>query len=179
MTQHDDVIKWKHFPRYWPFVRGIHRSPVNSQHKGQWRGALIFSLICDWINGWANNREADDLRRYRAHYDVTVMVYSSPYAPVHSSLLKGLRMVARALWRSEARRVVPWLRPCTRLRLVQGLLGRRPCTSRRRVQGRSQGTTLSASDLHNARATILNPFYNMESKIIKKIWHESERTFQA
>ena len=30
------------------------------------------------------------------------------------------------------------------------------------VQGRSQGTTLSASDLHNARATILNPFYNME-----------------
>ena len=23
-----DVIKWKHFPRYWPFVRGIHRPPV-------------------------------------------------------------------------------------------------------------------------------------------------------
>ena len=32
---HDDVIKWKHFPRYWPFVRRIHRSPVNSPHKGQ------------------------------------------------------------------------------------------------------------------------------------------------
>ena len=48
-------------------------------------------------------------------------------------------------------------------------LGRRPCTSRRWVQGRSQGTTLSASDLHNTRATILNPFYNMEYKIIKKI----------
>ena len=43
--QHDAVIKWKHFPRYWPFVRGIHRSPVNSPHKGQWRGALMFSLI--------------------------------------------------------------------------------------------------------------------------------------
>ena len=70
---HDDVIKWKHFPRYWPFVRGIHRSPVNSPHKGQWRGALMFSLICVWINGWVNNREAGDLRRYRAHYDVTVM----------------------------------------------------------------------------------------------------------
>ena len=41
---HDDVITWKHFPHYWPF-RGIHRSPVNSPHKGQWRGALIFSLI--------------------------------------------------------------------------------------------------------------------------------------
>ena len=33
----DDVIKWRHFLRYWPFVRGIHRSPVNSPHKGQWR----------------------------------------------------------------------------------------------------------------------------------------------
>ena len=43
---HDDVIKWKYFPCYWPFVRGIHRSPVNSPHKGQWRGALMFSLIC-------------------------------------------------------------------------------------------------------------------------------------
>ena len=70
---HDDVIKWKHFPRYWPFVRGIHRSPVNHPHKGQWRGALMFSLICVWINGWENNREAGDLRRYRAHYYVIVM----------------------------------------------------------------------------------------------------------
>ena len=70
---HDDVIKWKYFPRYWPFVRGIHRSPVNSTHKGQWRGALMFSLICVWLKGWVNNREAGDLRRYRAHYDVTVM----------------------------------------------------------------------------------------------------------
>ena len=42
--------------------------------KGQWRGALMFSLICVWINDWVNNREAGDLRRYRAHYDVTVMM---------------------------------------------------------------------------------------------------------
>ena len=73
-VSHDDVIKWKHFPRYWPFVRGIHRSPVNSPHKGQWRGALMFTLICTRINGWVNNREAGDLRRYRAHYDVIVMI---------------------------------------------------------------------------------------------------------
>ena len=45
MINHDDVTKWKHFPRYWPFVRGIHRSPVNSPHIGQWRGAFMFSLI--------------------------------------------------------------------------------------------------------------------------------------
>ena len=42
---HDDVIKWKHFPRYWPFVRGIHRSSVHSPRKGQWRGALR----CLWL----------------------------------------------------------------------------------------------------------------------------------
>ena len=71
---HDDVIKWKQFPRYWPFVRGIHRSPVNSPHKGQWRGALMFYLVCARINGWVNNREAGDLRRHPAHCDVIVML---------------------------------------------------------------------------------------------------------
>ena len=73
LHKHDDVIKWKHFLRYWPFVRGIHRFPVNSPHKGQWRGALMFALIYVWINGWVNNREAGDLRRHRAHFDVIVM----------------------------------------------------------------------------------------------------------
>ena len=74
---HGDVIKLKPVPRYWPFVRGIHRSPVNFPHKGQWRGALMFSLICVWINGWVNNREAGNLRRYGAHYDVIVMFVSN------------------------------------------------------------------------------------------------------
>ena len=72
VTRHDDVIKWKHFPRNWPFVRGIHRSPVNSPHKGQWRGTLMFSLISARINAWVNNGEAGDLRRNRAHCDVIV-----------------------------------------------------------------------------------------------------------
>ena len=49
LNRHDDVIKWKHFPCYWPFVRGIHRWPVNSPHKGQWHRALVFSLICAGI----------------------------------------------------------------------------------------------------------------------------------
>ena len=70
---HDDVNKWKLFLHYWTFVRGIHRSPVNSTHKGQWRGALMFWLICAWINGWVNNNEAGDFRRHSAHHDVTVM----------------------------------------------------------------------------------------------------------
>ena len=70
---HDDVINWKHFLRNWPFVREIHRSPVNFPHNGQWRGALMFSLIHAWINDWVNNREAGDLRRQHGHYDVIVM----------------------------------------------------------------------------------------------------------
>ena len=65
---HDDVIKWKHFARY--FVWRIHRKIPN---KGQRRGALLFSLTIAWINGWVNNRGAGDLRRHRAHYDVIVM----------------------------------------------------------------------------------------------------------
>ena len=72
-ASHDDVIKWKHFPRYWPFVRGI---PMNSPHKCHWRGALIFSLICAWINGWVNTREAGHLIHHGAHYDVIVMNFN-------------------------------------------------------------------------------------------------------
>ena len=52
---------------------GTDRSPVSSPHKGHWRGALMFSLICAWINGWVNNREAGHLRRRRSHYDASVM----------------------------------------------------------------------------------------------------------
>ena len=48
------------FPRYWLFVWGNHRSPVNSPYQGQERGALIFSLICAWTNVWVNNQEAGD-----------------------------------------------------------------------------------------------------------------------
>ena len=87
ILQHDDVIKWKHFPRYWPFVRGIHRSSVNSQHKGQWRGYLMFSLICAWINGWVNDREAGDLRRHCTHYGVIVMTV----VPLPMKLVSGIR----------------------------------------------------------------------------------------
>ena len=86
---HDDVIKWKHFPRYWPFVRGIHRSPVNSPHKGQWRGGLMFSSIYAWINRWANNGNTGDLRRHSAHYDVIVMIKP----PVNSSNIQASQII--------------------------------------------------------------------------------------
>ena len=69
----DDAITWTHFPRFWPFVQGIHKSPVNSPDKDQWRGALMFYLICAWVNGWVNGREAGDWRHNRAHFDVSVI----------------------------------------------------------------------------------------------------------
>ena len=76
----DDVIKWKHFPYYWPFVRGIHRPPVNSLHKGQWGAALMFSLICTWINGWVNNCKAGDLRHSLwCHCNVLMFSWMSAY----------------------------------------------------------------------------------------------------
>ena len=74
----DEKEWWRHqmgtnFPRYWPFVREIHLSPVNFPREGQWRGALMFSLICARKYGWVKKREAGDLRRHRAHSDVIVM----------------------------------------------------------------------------------------------------------
>ena len=68
---------WRHqmetFSSLLALCAGNSPVPVNSSHKGQWRGVLMFSLICSWIKGWSNNREAGDLRRHRAHYDVIVM----------------------------------------------------------------------------------------------------------
>ena len=112
VTSHDDVIKWNHFPRYWPFVRGIHRSPVNSPHKGQWRGALMFSLICARINAWANNRYAGDLRRRHAHCDVNVMIRVGGWGldPITLSWRNGI--VLRRLW---------LLAPANHLHMYNGL----------------------------------------------------------
>ena len=68
---HDDVITWKRFRRYWPFVRGIHhRSSVDSTHKGPVTRALVFSLMLACTTVCTNSRAADDLRRHGAHCDV-------------------------------------------------------------------------------------------------------------
>ena len=66
--------------------------PVNSPHKGQWRGALMFTLICAGINDWVNNREAGDLRRHLDHYDVSVMPLWG------SSLLTGRLPTKKGQW---------------------------------------------------------------------------------
>ena len=61
--------------------------PVNSPHKGQWRGALMFSLVYAWINDWVYNSEACDLRRHRGHYDVNVMTMHDTTATTHHQII--------------------------------------------------------------------------------------------
>ena len=79
---------------YWPFVRGIHRPPVNSPHKGQRRGALMFSLICARINGLVNNREAGDLRRHRVHYHaICNIIAASQLTHLHTTLTPILMLL--------------------------------------------------------------------------------------
>ena len=75
---HDDLIKWRHFPRYWLFVRTTHRSPVNFPHKSQWRGALMLFFYL--------RRNKRFSKQSRGHYDVTVMlsftdIYHIPFHP--------------------------------------------------------------------------------------------------
>ena len=68
--------------------------PVNSPHKGQWRGALMFSLICAWINAWVNNREAGDLRRHCGHYDVNEMASEQK----HIIFMTWYKIVVCSMW---------------------------------------------------------------------------------
>ena len=63
--------QWKHFPRYWPFVVNI---PLTKPSDTElWCFLWSAPVEYGWGDGWVNNREAGDLRRHRAHYDVIVM----------------------------------------------------------------------------------------------------------
>ena len=71
---------WRHQMEVFSICAG--NSPVSGEVPAQrpWHGTLMFSLIRAWKNGWVNNREAGDLSRHRAHYDVNVMyILAVPY----------------------------------------------------------------------------------------------------
>ena len=114
ITYHD-VIKWKHIPRYWFFVRGINRSPISSHHKGQWPGALMFSFIFFWMNDWVNNRETGDLGCHRAHFDVTVMSLRQQSFPMKAMLLS---IVITAKMPHLSFTVSPWITTLGRIKLI-------------------------------------------------------------
>ena len=103
-SQQDDVIRWKHFLRYWLLVRGIHRSPVNSPHKGQWCGGVFFDLRLNkrlskqsW--GWWFDtllrplwRHCNELTLKKAKYTVHPCVCSVGYIHYASKeLMHGMR----------------------------------------------------------------------------------------
>ena len=149
---HDDVIKWKHFPRYWPFVREIHRSPVNFPHKGQWRGALMFTLICARMNGWVNNREAGDLRRYRVHYDVIVMSNPFCFMSVGSSIPEiwlwhpeEARTWCTKSWSDNIRQTILNLIRCVDMQWIRLVLWKY-CVKRTRFGPQTHGQTDGRTD---------------------------------
>ena len=105
-----DYTWWRHqmetFSTLLAICAGNSPVPVNSPHKGQWRGALVFSLICARKNGWVNNRETGDLRRHRDHYDVTVM---SRYCVCMCTLmLPSLRHLQLQTLSTESISSTPW-----------------------------------------------------------------------
>ena len=82
IQRHDTVSCWCYRLSWWRQQIGKFSAclvlcdwnpPLDSPHKGQWRGAVVFSLICAWTNGWKNSRDNGNLRRHRDHYDVIVM----------------------------------------------------------------------------------------------------------
>ena len=97
LQTNDDVMKWKHFPRYWPFVRVTGGFP--SQRPVTWR--FDVSLICAWTNSWENNRDASDLRCHHTHYDIAVMLIISYNAFFYSvcGLLTGEWADSMFLWK--------------------------------------------------------------------------------
>ena len=92
---HDDVIKWKHFPHYWPFVSRIHWWSVDSPHKGQWRGTSMFSLICAEQPVEQNDRDVSDLRCYCTHYDVNVMIKTIINTKLYVGCIPGIEFGQR------------------------------------------------------------------------------------
>ena len=60
--------------------------------------SFVFSLICTWTNGWANNRDAGDLRRHRAYYDATVMDSWWHFQNLNSLLLTSMH---RSHWSAD------------------------------------------------------------------------------
>ena len=91
LQQRPDNTWWRHQIETFSALLALYaaNSPVTGDlsHNGQWRGALTVSLICAWTNAWVNHRSAGDLRRHRAHYDVTVMITPVPCTFVATDVL--------------------------------------------------------------------------------------------
>ena len=90
---HDDGIKWKPFLRYWTFVRGIHRPPLNFPRKRQWRGVLMFPWSVPWISGWVTIVRLVIWDAIALIFDVIVMVTA---AKLHLSDIWSVREITKS-----------------------------------------------------------------------------------
>ena len=101
---HDDVMIWKCFPHYWPFVRGIHRSLVDSPHKGPviWG----FEFICSYLNMLLNKQSSYRWVGTPWHLcDVTLIAFYFPSSGLVQSA-RDLATVSTALLRDVGMGVV-------------------------------------------------------------------------
>ena len=78
-TQWYDVPWWRHQMEAFSALLAIcaGNSPVTGEFHAQRPVTRSFDVFFDLLlnKRWVNTREAGDLRRYRAHYDVTVMLW--------------------------------------------------------------------------------------------------------
>ena len=78
------ISRWRHQMEAFSALQSlcVQNSPVTDDAE------FWCFLWSAWINGWVNNHEAGDLRRHRAHYDVTVMIFHAcQHHPPHGALL--------------------------------------------------------------------------------------------
>ena len=163
------ITWWRHqmetFSALLAICAGNSPAPVNSPHKGQWRGALMFTLICARINGWVNSREAGDLRCHRAHYDVIVMNVCTCRLS-HISQIKLQWRHNEHGWVSNHRRIDyllnRWFRQrskkISKLRVTGLCEGNSPVTGEFPTQGASNAENVSIW-WHHPKKTVSYPFH--------------------
>ena len=163
-SSHDDVIKWKLFPRYWPSVGGVHRSPGIPLIKGSdmelW---CFFDLRLN--KRLSKIREVSDFRCHRAHFDVSVMFLKSvvgktfPAFPAHAHpaifkyVVRGpCRKINHEKFNFQSRQTTFFnLIPCYHWRLITDNLFQ----TNGRQNSKNENTTLSLRLTHWGRVTYI------------------------
>ena len=116
----------------------------------------MFSLICIWINGWVNNRKAGDLRRYRIHYDVTVMF--PVFTPSVST--KSECFLIRILYLLQ---INPFDFGTARLLCMRLFDKTRKCIQHNNVKRQNMGEILNLQRVHNSSFHTNCPLLNLIS----------------
>ena len=102
-----NFLQMETFPAKLALCAATHRLPVNSPHKGRWRGAFMFSLICAWANSWVTNRgwfvtpsrslwlHCNGYHK-KAHLIKIVFIFYEMYLPEHDPDISGAQHSSKA-----------------------------------------------------------------------------------